>query len=290
KRRFPSIPVLIYPVAVQGKEAAAQIVSAIQLAGARKDCDVLILARGGGSLEDLWSFNEEIVAHAIFNCRIPIISGVGHEIDFTIADFVADVRAPTPSAAAELAVPDQQAWLRGIQVMQQRLFLSLQRLMGTQRELFAWLIKRLQQLHPGIQVRQRSQRVDELEQRLIRAWQFDIEQRKRMLSVRQSTLQSHSPRLRLTEARNELQRLHVQLQNLMHAQLNRWQNKLGITSRTLDTLSPLATLTRGYAIVTNANGQVINNANTVRVGDMITTKLAKGKIVATVGEVDAEIE
>ncbi len=288
KRRFAPIPVLIYPVAVQGKEAAEQIASAIQLADRRKECDVLILARGGGSLEDLWSFNEEVVAHAIFNCRIPIISGVGHEIDFTIADFVADVRAPTPSAAAELVVPDQQTWLRSIQVMQQHLINGLQRKLGSLQESLGWLTRRLQQLHPGIQLRQKIQRVDELEQRLIRAWQFDMEQRKRMLGVCQSTLQSHSPRLRLTEARNELQRLHVQLQNVMHTQFNYWLNKLSIASRTLDTLSPLATLARGYAIVTNANGQVINNANTVRAGDSITARLAKGKLIATVNEIDEQ--
>ena len=288
KRRFPSIPVLIYPVAVQGKEAAVQIAGAIQLADARKDCDVLILARGGGSLEDLWSFNEEIVAHAIFNCSIPVISGVGHEIDFTIADFVADVRAPTPSAAAELVVPDQQAWLRSIQVMQQRLLLSLRRLMSTQQESFVWLTRRLQQLHPGIQVRQRAQHVDELEQRLIRVWQFDIGQRKRLLSIRHATLQSRSPVLKLVQAGNQLHQLYAQLLAIMKAQHQHWKNRFESTARMLHTLSPLATLSRGYAIVSNAKGQVINDAGSARVGDTITARLAKGQLVATINEIDEQ--
>lgn len=288
RRRFPSIPVLIYPVAVQGKEAAAQIANAIQLAHLRQDCDVLILARGGGSLEDLWSFNEEIVAHAIFNCGIPIISGVGHEIDFTIADFVADVRAPTPSAAAELVVPDQQTWIRSLHSIQHRLLNSLQRSMSSARESFLWLARRLQQLHPGIQVRQRAQRVDELEQRLIRAWLFDIEQRKRLLSVRHAKLQSLSPTLQLQRARNQLQLLQTQLVNSMKAMHRNCGNRFEVVTRALHTLSPLATLSRGYAIVSDAQGGVINDAKGVRVGDNINARLAKGKIIATVSKVSEQ--
>lgn len=289
KRRFPSIPVLIYPVPVQGKDAAGKIAAAIRLADQRNECDVLIVARGGGSLEDLWSFNEEVVARAIFDCRIAIVSGVGHEIDFTIADFVADVRAPTPSAAAELVVPDRQTWLRGIQVMQQRLFNALRRKQQALQESFIWATRRLQQLHPGIQVRQRAQRVDELEQRLLRAWQFDIEQRKRLLIIRHSTLQSHSPRLRLSQARNQLEHLQVQLRNLIQVQTQHWQNKLGSASRTLNALSPLATLGRGYAIVTDARGHVINNTSGVKSGDLIKARLATGQIIAIVIETNDQL-
>lgn len=286
KRRFPSIPVLIYPVPVQGKDAAGEIASAIRLADQRNECDVLIIARGGGSLEDLWSFNEEIVARAIFDCRIPIVSGIGHEIDFTIADFVADVRAPTPSAAAELVVPDQQTWQRGIQVMQQRLLNALRRKQQAALDAFKWAIQRLHQLHPGIQLRQKVQRVDELEQRLLRAWQFDLEQRKRLLAMRYSALQGHSPRLRLIEARNQLQSLQAQLRTVMETHLHQWRNKFSVTARALDTLSPLATLARGYAIVTDAEGHVIGDSKAVRAGDQITARLAQGQINATVNKID----
>ncbi|HEX2585607.1 MAG TPA: exodeoxyribonuclease VII large subunit [Steroidobacteraceae bacterium] len=286
KRRFPSIPVLIYPVAVQGKDAAGQIANAIQLADRRQDCDVLIVARGGGSLEDLWSFNEEVVAHAIFNCSIPLISGVGHEIDFTIADFVADVRAPTPSAAAELVVPDRQAWLHNLRVMQQHLFNGLQRKLNDLKSSFNWLTQRLQQLHPGIQLRQRAQRVDELEQRLIRAWQFDVEQRKRLLGMRQAKLNGHSPLMLLSQARNRLQQARSQIASYIKAQQQTARSRFDMATRTLNTLSPLATLNRGYAITTGSDAKVITDATAVKVGDTIITRLAKGKLIATVNEID----
>jgi len=289
KRRFPSIPVLIYPVAVQGKDAAGQIANAIQLADTRQDCDVLIVARGGGSLEDLWSFNEEIVAHAIFNCSIPIISGVGHEIDFTIADFVADVRAPTPSAAAELATPDRQAWLHNLSVMQQHLFNGLQRRLNDLKSAFNWLTQRLQQLHPGVQLRQRAQRIDELEQRLFRAWQFDIEQRKRLLGMRQAKLNGHSPAMLLSQARGRVQHLQSQLFNCIKSQQQAVKGRFEVAARALNTLSPLATLGRGYAIVTGKDGKVITDACTVNVGDTITARLARGNLIATIHEVDKQL-
>jgi exodeoxyribonuclease VII large subunit len=247
---------------------------------------VLIVARGGGSLEDLWSFNEEVVAHAIFNCSIPVISGVGHEIDFTIADFVADVRAPTPSAAAELVVPDRQAWLHNLRVMQQHLFNGLQRKLNDLKSSFNWLTQRLQQLHPGIQLRQRAQRVDELEQRLIRAWQFDVEQRKRLLGMRQAKLNGQSPLMLLSQARNRLQQARSQIASYIKAQQQTARSRFDMATRTLNTLSPLATLNRGYAITTGSDAKVITDATAVKVGDTIITRLAKGKLIATVNEID----
>ncbi len=287
RRRFPAVPVLIYPVPVQGKEAAAQICAAIKLADQRKDCDVLILARGGGSLEDLWSFNEEIVAHAIFNCSIPIISGIGHEIDFTIADFVADARAPTPSVAAELVVPDSEAWLRALSVVTQRLLISLQRILHSQRESFRWMRQRLQLLHPGVQLRQRAQRIDELEQRLLRAWIFDIEQRKRLLDIRQSALQGLSPVLKLISAGTRLQQLQTQLQSLVNSKLRQSRNQFDVVARALNTLSPLSTLSRGYAIVSDARGHVVTDASNLNSGDHITARLAKEKVFATITKVES---
>jgi len=141
-RRFAAVPVLIYPVAVQGAAAAAEIAAAVRLAGRRAECDVLILARGGGSLEDLWAFNDEALARAIVASPIPIISGIGHEIDFTIADFAADVRAPTPSAAAEIAVPDGAEWLTSLARLTHRLQRGLLRRVEAQRERLRWLIGR----------------------------------------------------------------------------------------------------------------------------------------------------
>lgn len=285
KRRFPSIPVLIYPVPVQGAGAAQQIAGALRLADQRQDCDVLILARGGGSLEDLWPFNEEIVARAMYDCRIPLITGIGHEVDFTIADFVADVRAPTPSGAAELVVPDQQIWLRHFTVLQRRLVNCLTRHLSKQQQRFIWLQRRLQQVHPGVQLRQRAQRLDELEQRLTRALQFDLEQRKRLLGNQSARLHAHSPAMQLAQARSRLRELQSDLRTLLHTQHERLRARLQIAARTLDALSPLSTLTRGYAIVGDAQGHAVIDATQLQVGDEIKACLAKGNIGATVTKI-----
>lgn len=288
KRRFPSIPVLIYPVPVQGSGAAAQIATAIRLADQRQECDVLILARGGGSLEDLWSFNEEVVAHAIYECSIPLITGIGHEVDFTIADFVADVRAPTPSGAAELVVPDQQTWLQGLSVLQRRLLAGLKRILVTQLTHFARLQRRLNQLHPGVQLRQRAQRLDELEQRLIRSLRTYLDQRKHQLQAQIAHLQSQSPTLQLTRARNRFEQTQHRLRSSWHEQQQRLHNRLNIATKTLNTLSPLATLTRGYAIVSDAQGHSLNDVQSVAVGTSINARLAKGQITATITDIKRE--
>ncbi|MEL7450439.1 MAG: exodeoxyribonuclease VII large subunit, partial [Pseudomonadota bacterium] len=166
RRRFPALPVLIYPVAVQGDAAAGQIVAALERAGRRADCDVIVLARGGGSLEDLWPFNEEAVARAIHACPIPVVSAVGHETDVTIADFTADLRAPTPSAAAELIVPDRADLARHVGSLVERAQRAARRHFERQRERLRWLEGRLQQCHPGQRLHTQAQRLDELEARL----------------------------------------------------------------------------------------------------------------------------
>lgn len=197
KRRFPVAQVLIYPVAVQGEAAAGQIVRALALAEAHGSCDLLILARGGGSLEDLWAFNEETVAQAIFECPIPVISGVGHEIDFTIADFVADVRAPTPSAAAEIAVPDQREWLNTLARYLDRLGHLARRYLSAKREKTGWLEKRLAQAHPGQLLNQQGQKLDELGLRLRRAVQDKLGRLHQRLDPLARALQAIGPQATL---------------------------------------------------------------------------------------------
>src|SRR6202453_4677277 len=174
-RRFPAAAVLIYPVPVQGAQAAAEIVAAIQLAGKRAECDVLILARGGGSLEDLWAFNDERLARVIAASSIPVISGVGHEIDFTIADFAADVRAPTPSAAAELAVPDALEWLSAVGRLGTRLERCMRRRLDERRERLRWVGRRAALVSPRARFAQRAQRLDELDERMRRALRRRLE-------------------------------------------------------------------------------------------------------------------
>ncbi len=205
RRRFCTIPVLIYPVQVQGASAAGQIAATIRLASARAECDVLIVARGGGSLEDLWAFNEEVVARAIFDCAIPVVSGIGHEVDFTIADFVADVRAPTPSGAAELVAPDCNEWTRSVDLLGRRVRTAMVRTMAARQQRLVWLERRLAQVHPGVDLRQKAQRLDELEQRLIRVVRGELQEHRTTLMHLASHLRQRSPALRVAAARGRLE-------------------------------------------------------------------------------------
>jgi exodeoxyribonuclease VII large subunit len=192
-RRFPAAPVLIYPVPVQGAAAVPGIVAALELAAARAECDVLILARGGGSLEDLWAFNDERVARAMYRCPIPIVTGIGHEVDVTIADFVADVRAPTPTGAAQLVVPDAMVWRQRLAQFATRLQSAARRTLRSEQLRVAALASRLQQAHPGARLRQHSQRLDELEVRLRLGVQSRLARLGAQLDVAARALQGVSP-------------------------------------------------------------------------------------------------
>ncbi len=193
KRRFPVAQVLIYPSPVQGAAAVTALIAALQLAAVRAECDVLILARGGGTLEDLWCFNDERLARAMLRCPIPIVTGIGHEVDFTIADFVADLRAPTPSAAAQLVAPDASAWLHRLEQLTARFAAAVRRsLRGEQRQLEV-LERRLQQAHPGARLRQHSQRLDELEARLDRALRARLTTASARIGSAARALQAVSP-------------------------------------------------------------------------------------------------
>jgi exodeoxyribonuclease VII large subunit len=283
RRRFPAIPVLIYPVPVQGKEAGGEIANAVRLASARADCDVLILTRGGGSLEDLWPFNEEVVARAIHDCRIPLVSAVGHEIDFTIADFVADQRAATPSAAAELVSPDQTEWLARTAQLSARLENRLRHTLSDRHRQLTWIEKRLQQVHPGQYLRQQAQRLDDLEQRTRFIIIFKIKQFNNLLNEIHAKLQRHSPAHWL--ARLDLQQhlLTQRLEVAMHGLLTGNQRRLELACRSLDTISPLSTLQRGYAIVSRLpERRILRQAAMVKPGDRVEARLAEGTLVCTV--------
>ena len=193
RRRFPAAAVLLYPIPVQGAAAAPVIAAALALASARAECEVLILARGGGSLEDLWAFNDERVARAIAQCRIPILSGVGHETDFTIADFVADVRAPTPSGAAELAVPDCSAWLQRLGQLGTRFASAMRRALADEGSIVATLIARLQRAHPGVRLARHGARLSELEQRMQLATRRRLASERSHLNGLARALQAVSP-------------------------------------------------------------------------------------------------
>lgn len=281
ERRFPGIPVTVIPVAVQGKESAPQIVNAIELANRCGLFDVLLLTRGGGSMEDLWSFNEEIVARAIFNSNLPIVSGVGHEVDFTIADFVADLRAPTPSAAAELLVPDGDDWLDkfiGFEVLLEEAM--LRRLQQWQKHLHN-LRQRLR--HPRERLEQQAQRLDNLELRLknhLKHLLVDYKNRLQQLQIRQ---QAHHPQVRLQQLNERIAAYAQRLQKAQYRIIERKKQAHGEAVRLLNTLNPLSTLERGYALVTDTQTQqVITHSNQVMPGTTVNARVAQGEFVCRV--------
>ena len=282
KRRCPQIPVLVYPVLVQGEGAKEQIAQAIAQADREQRCEVLIVARGGGSIEDLWAFNEELVAQAIYQCSLPIISGVGHEIDFTIADFVADQRAPTPSAAAELVSPDMQALQQRVQQLKLQLWRFQQRQLQSAYQQVQQLSQRLNQQRPTQKLQQKAQRLDELDLRLNAAIQRRLQQQHLRLTHLQTRLQQRSPQRHLQQQHAQLERLQTRLQRALQQRMDKAHSRFVLQVSKLKTLSPLATLERGYSITQNAQGHVITQAAQVSVGDTLITRVAQGQIESVV--------
>jgi exodeoxyribonuclease VII large subunit len=327
-RRFPPAAVLIYPTPVQGPAAIAGLVAMIELASARAECDVLIVARGGGSLEDLWAFNDERVARAIRASAIPVVSGVGHEIDFTIADFVADARAPTPSGAAELVTPDRRACLESLGRTMERLSVCMRRELRTLSARFDAANARLKLAHPGLRLTQQAQRLDELEQRLTAFMRRELRSVASRLDAVNLRLRLAHPGLRLAQQKQRLDDLEQRLTGAMRAALHsdrtrisemfnrllhqspahtvreyrlrhgtlagrlehavkqcvsRAEHRLNLAVRALNTVSPLATLTRGFAVVKRvSDGGLVTDSNSVNVGEEIEAALARGKLTARV--------
>ncbi len=284
-RRFPAIPVIVYPVPVQGEGAAERIARMIGVAGARGECDVLIVGRGGGSLEDLWAFNEEVVARAIHASGIPVVSAVGHEIDFTIADFVADARAPTPSAAAELLSPDRDDWLRAVGQRRSRLEGRMRERLGHERRRLDWLGKRLQQQHPGQRLRAQAQRLDELELRLKQAWRVRLRHDSGRIATLEARLQRHLPAARIAQLHSRNEAFRQRLRTAVRTGLARRGQQLAAAARALDAVSPLNTLQRGYAIVIRGpERQVVHAAAEVAPGETVEALLARGRLRCIVEE------
>jgi exodeoxyribonuclease VII large subunit len=327
-RRFPPAAVLIYPTPVQGDAAIPSIVEAIETASARAECDVLIVARGGGSIEDLWAFNDERVARAIRASAIPIVSGIGHEIDFTIADFVADARAPTPSGAAELVAPDRAACLEALARNLERLTACMRRELRSVSSRFDAASLRLKLSHPGVRLTQQTQRLDELEQRLTAFMRREFRSIASRFEAASLRLKLAHPGLRLAQQRQRLddleQRLNGAMRGALHSDrtritemftrlvhqspahsvreyrlrhgalasrlqhavkecVSRAEHRLGLAIRTLNTVSPLATLGRGFALVKRvSDGKLITDADAVAVGDEIEARLANGTLKARV--------
>lgn len=296
KRRDPNIEVSIYPTQVQGQAATAQIVQAIERANRDNSVDVLIVGRGGGSLEDLWCFNEEAVARAIFASDLPIISAVGHEVDFSIADFVADVRAATPSAAAELVSQDRQTNIQKLTQLQQRLSLSLNRVLPALQYQLQQLTQRLKT--PARMLQQRNQQLDQLELRLQNAVKQQFRQQQQKLSRLEQALQQQYPQKRLQQHNLQLNQLQSRLERAQQQQLllkkkqlqpllprlsqavyyqqQQLKQKLATQVQLLHSLSPLQVLARGYSITQTTDGKVIHSPENIQPGERIRTRLQQG--------------
>ncbi|MCK5829917.1 MAG: exodeoxyribonuclease VII large subunit [Methylococcales bacterium] len=286
KRRFPAIPVIIYPTAVQGNLAKSEIVSALETANKQKQVDVIILTRGGGSIEDLWSFNEESVARAIVKSKIPVISGIGHDVDFTIADFVADLRAPTPSVAAESTVPNQSTWLSTFQSLENQLIKTIQLHILNYQQSTNWINKRLQQQHPGQKLKHHAQTLDHLESRLAHAINNKIQHNKHLLKNKLTIFHQHNPSSKIARYKEQQHYLYIRLNNTIKRQLKNLQRQHLSLVQTLHAVSPLATLERGYSIVTEPESStVISSTQKLSINDKIKTRFAHGELISQIMDI-----
>ena len=281
KRRAPQLEVIIYPAMVQGKEAHIHLINQIELANARNEVDILILGRGGGSLEDLWCFNHEQLARAIHNSDLPIISAVGHEIDTTISDYVADMRAPTPSAAAELVSPNTQELHSKVTQLINRLNNAFKHSIADKRALATQLQHRLNLCHPRNQLNQKAQRLDELSIALQQAMQSRLYQQERTLNNLTPRLMRQSPDKKLAQASHQLSQLQARLNQAIQQQLQQANNSLALQASKLDSVSPLNVLARGYSITKTQQGKVVKSVGQIKAGDVLVTELVDGSVKST---------
>lgn len=288
ERRFPAIRLTVVPVAVQGANSAPEITKAIVMSNqlrAKLGLDALILSRGGGSLEDLQSFNDEAVARAIYASELPIVSAVGHEVDFTIADFVADLRAPTPSAAAELMSPSQGEMLASFAGFQQTFGQLIEAKILNLAQNVDWLSRQLKR--PDRRLAENLRTLVQLDNRLNRAIRSQIQDRQSALLNLNRSLKSHSPKRRVMQARELTHAKSRRIEHLMMAVLKDAKGSLASLSRNLNSISPLNTLARGYSITFDESHNVIRKVEELKAGDKIISQIDSGRISSTVDSVTA---
>lgn len=283
-RRAPGIPVILYPAQVQGEQAPAHLISALACANRRQECDVLIIGRGGGASEDLAAFNDEALVRAIAASTLPVVSAVGHESDVTLADFAADLRAPTPSAAAELVSPDQREMQQRLLQLTSRLQQGWLRHQHALRHSLQLLEMKLSHLHPQRRLEQRQQRLDELAARLQRLPETQRQRLGLQLQTMQQRLRLQDPQQTLRDAAHRLERLEHRLRQAQTRHHEMRQHALGLTLTRLNAISPLATLSRGYSITQRAHGEVVIDARQVQIGERLTTRLHQGEVIVEVTE------
>lgn len=285
QRRDPSLQVIVYPAQVQGQEAPAALRYALARAVQRNEVDALLITRGGGSLEDLWAFNDEAFARDMAACPLPTVSAVGHEVDFTIADFVADLRAATPSAAAELLSQDMQHYVRHIQQLEQRSVRAWYTQLQVKKALIGHLQARLHPLNPKRRIEQQSQQLDGLNERLLRSIQQGLRQHAQQQQSLLHRLQQQHPERDVQALKGTLTQLQDRLHHAMQAFVRQKQKQFVAQQQALHIVSPLNTLARGYSMTFDEQHQLVRDAAQVQEGQQITTRVAEGQVVSRVEQV-----
>ncbi len=283
KRRFAAMEVILYPVQVQGDRAHESIIQALEVAQQRNEVEALLITRGGGSLEDLWCFNEEALAHAIHHCQLPVISAIGHEVDFTIADFTADLRASTPSAAAEILTPDTQQLLHRLSRLQQQLHQQIKNTLQLKQQQLDWLSRRL--INPAQRLIQQHKDLKVQFKRLNAAIKQRLQNFQQLLLSKKTQLRQLAPHQKILTNQQLINQLQQRLNRIIRQILSNQQQKLSSVSHQLDTLSPLATLQRGFTITRTIGKEVINSPSTLKKGELIETVFAEGKLRSKVTQI-----
>lgn len=287
QRRDPSLPIIIYPTSVQGEDPPMQMVRAIETANRRDECDVLIVGRGGGSLEDLWSFNDERVARAIFASQIPIVSAVGHETDVTIVDFVVDLRAPTLSAAAERVSRNQLDLVRQLQWQQQRLEMAMDYYLVRRQQQFTRIHHRLQQQHPHLRLARQQTLLIKLQRRLEEGTQNQLRMASQRNEHAQQQLAQIQPQNRIHRYQQRVQQQEYRLQQALDRQLNAYRQRFGMACSQLEAVSTLATLARGYSVTQTPCGELLKSTKQAQLGERLETRLLDGWIESEVKSITA---
>ena len=288
KRRYPIVRVIVYPTLVQGNEATKKIASAIDIANQRDECDVIIIARGGGSLEDLWCFNEELVARSIFHSKIPIISGIGHETDFTITDLVADLRAATPTAAAEIALPTTSEIVDRLN----RYILDITQLIDYKVNHFRQQLKsaslRMQASHPQSKLQFNMQKLDLINDKMQKLPMMQVSDLKNIFKISFSKLLASNPKINIEAERQNLEMKNMALSNAIIGLIESKRNHFSVMTAQLEGASPLQSLSRGYALVTNEDGRNIKSVKKIKIGASVKTKLSDGSFISRVEKIDSD--
>ena len=288
KRRYPLVKVVLYPTPVQGNDATEKIASAIDIANLREECDVIIIARGGGSLEDLWCFNEELVARSIFKSKIPIVSGVGHETDFTIADLIADLRAATPTAAAEIALPSTSEIMDQLNRIIFDMNQSTDRTISDFKHQLKSASLRMRATHPKSKLQLNMQRLDHMNEKIEQLPLAQLNQLGNTLKLYFSKLLTSNPKIDIETNRENLLRKNTALSNAMMALIGNKKNQFNLLTAQLDGASPLQALNRGYALITTEDDRSIKSVKKIKKGASVKTKLSDGFFISKVEKIDSD--